>query len=120
MTDFSLLEMEILYRVFRKNTPYAILLHLAFFKKLDSFFHLILPDAKKRSSGFVRWRDLRCSVTYRVVLRKSTQRVFLTIRPNSVKLWTKGYQVVFDDPAMPLEELAAQIAQALNTLPCAA
>lgn len=117
VTDFSLLEMEALYRVFRKNTPYAMLLHLAFFRKLDSFWQLILPNAKKRSSGFVRWRDLRVSVTYRVVLRKSTRRVFLTVRPNCVKLWTKSYKVVFDDPTMPLETLACSIAEALQELP---
>ena len=117
VTDFSLLEMEALYRVYRNNTPYAMLLHLAFFRKLDSFWQLILPNAKKRSSGFVRWMDLRLSVTYRVVLRKSTRRVFLTVRPNCVKLWTKSYKVVFDDPTMPLETLACSIAEALQELP---
>lgn len=119
VTDFSLLEMELLYRVFCRNTPYAILLHLAFFRKLDSFWQLVMPGAKKRSSGFVRWRDLRFAVTYRVILRKSTQRVFLSIRPNGVKLFTRSHKVIFDDPALPLEALAEQIAEALSALPCA-
>ena len=118
ITDFSFTKMEIFYRLFRRNTCYATLLYHAFLGKQDSFWQLILPETKKTVSGFVRCNSLRLIAVYRVVLRRSRERVRLIVTPNRVKLRTKSHQVVFDDPTMSREALARAIAGALNTLPC--
>ena len=116
ITDFSITKMELLYHLFTHNSPYASLLYKTFSGKIDSFWGLIQPKAKKKVSGFVRINRNKFVAKYRVVFRKEHESVTLIISPFNIKLKSETDNIVFNDITATLTQIADGISEVLNSL----
>ena len=116
ITDFSITKMELLYQLFTHNSPYASLLYKTFSGKIDSFWGLIQPKAKKKVSGFVRINRNKFVAKYRVVFRKKHESVTIIISPFNIKLKSEADNIVFNDTTATLTQIADDITEVLNLL----
>ena len=116
ITDFSITKMELLYHLFTHNSPYASLLYKTFSGKIDSFWGLIQPKAKKKVSGFVRINRNKFVAKYRVVFRKKHESVTIIISPFNIKLKSETDKIVFNDTTATLTQIADDITEVLNSL----
>lgn len=114
--DFSFVKMEVLFRIYRKESVFSGLLHQAFLGDTDVLWCAVKPYAKNRVSGLAlgKWRKLE--VTYRAVFRKGRRDVFLTLKPSGIRLRSEGIEHTWENPAMSLEDAAKEIAEVLNGL----
>ena len=108
--------MELLYQLFTHNSPYASLLYKTFSGKIDSFWGLIQPKAKKKVSGFVRINRNKFVAKYRVVFRKKHESVTIIISPFNIKLKSETDKIVFNDTTATLTQIADDITEVLNSL----
>ncbi len=115
-TDFSIVKMEVLYRIYREGNAFSGLLYQAFLGNTDVLWNTVKLHARNRVSGFAIKKRRKLEVTYRVVFRKGRRDVFLTVKPSGIRLRTEGIERVWNDPAVPLEEMAVEIGEALNGL----
>lgn len=116
-TNFSIIMIEALFFTYRRNNPYAELLYQAFSRKIDGFWHLVLPQAKKKVSGFVCVNNNYFAPKYSICFRKKREEdIFLVIKPSKIELKSKTYKVVFNDPTISLKELADEISDVLREL----
>ena len=116
ITDFSILKIETLYRIFSRNTPYSIMLYQAFSGKSDDFWRLVRPSTKKIVSGFVRINRNKFVVKYRVVFRRKREIVTVVITPFRIVLKSEIHKIVFNDSAKSLTQIASDLSEAINSL----
>lgn len=116
ITDFSIAKIELLYQVFKHNSPYASLLYKTFSGKIDDFWCLIQPKIKNKVSGFVRINRNKFVAKYRVVFRKKHKSVTIIISPFNIKLKTETDNIVFNDATATLTQIAEGVAEGLNAL----
>ena len=111
LTDFSVLKVELLYRLFSREGPYSQLLHLAFLGKADSFLDRICSS---KVAGFARTNSSRLAPKYRVVFRKNSAEAFLVLKSSGVYLMLKTDRVAIDDPTLSLPRLADEITKTIT------
>lgn len=116
ITDFSIAKIELLYQVFKHNSPYASLLYKTFSGKIDDFWCLIQPKIKNKVSGFVRINRNKFVAKYRVVFRKKHKSVTIIISPFNIKLKSETDNIVFNDATATLTQIAEGVAEGLNAL----
>ncbi len=116
ITDFSIMKIEILYRIFSYKSPYAMLLYQAFLGKADNFWHLILPETKKIVSGLVRTNRNKFVAKYRVVFRKKQESATIIISPFRIRFKSKTRNIVINDTTATLTQIANRVSEVLNTL----
>lgn len=116
ISDFSILKIEMLYRIFSHNTPYSIMLYQAFSGKADDFWRLVQPNTKKIVSGFVRTNRNKFVVKYRVVFRRKREIATVIITPFNVVLKSEIRKIVFDDPTKSLAQIATDLSEGICSL----
>ena len=118
ITDFSLLKIELLYRIYRKNTVYSRLLHDIFLGRYDDFLKDLRRATKSKVSGYVcvQWQNPKFYAKFRAVCRKPSEEVFLTFSPRKVKIRANSRTVIICDRSLSREQLIHEIASAVNTI----
>lgn len=116
ITDFSIIKIEILYRIFSRNTPYSIMLYQAFSGKADIFWCRVRPNTKKIVSGFVRTNRNKFVAKYRVVFRRKREIVTIIITPFKVIIKSKTRNIVFNDATKSLTQIATDLSEGINSL----
>ncbi len=114
VTDFSILKIELLYRIYSRKNPYAALLYQAFTREAGDFWHEVQTRVKKHISGFVRVNRGKFSVKYRVVYRNKQDDVYIVLKPLGMTLKTKAGCFKLKQAVSSLAEVADRIVDVLQ------
>ena len=114
LTDFSLIKMELLYRIYRRENLFSELLYQNFLGKTDGLWCAVKPLVQSRVSGFARIGWGKLWVRYRVCFRKKREDVTIVIRPGGIWVQSGADRLRLADAGMTLGDAAQRIAEELN------
>ncbi len=110
ITDFSVLKVERLRRIFNKGTVSGELLQRAFFGEMDGFFSALQKQTKLYTTGYVRKDNRKFRVHYAAVCRSRENAVLLKLTPRAVVVTINGKTFRFAQAYPSVEELLSNIA----------
>lgn len=116
ITDFSLVKIEILYRVYRKNNVYASLLYEMFCRNFDSFLQKLQRLTKKNTMGycFTFFRSNNLHQIYEGVYREKGKTLLLVFKPKCVVVKINGEKFIINDMTLTKDALLNKIASIIN------
>ena len=112
--NFSVIEMELLYSVFRKDSIYASVLYEIFLGKFDGFLADLRRATKKKVTGYVRKNSGRFCGKYFAICRNKNEKILLTFKKNKVVVTVNERVTVIENPALTQEQLLNELAAAIN------
>ncbi len=116
VTDFSLLKMELLYRIYRPNSIYAQLLHDFFLGKSAEFITDLRRATQSKVNGYVHLRGKKFYGKFRAVCKSQNEEILITFYPRKVKIKANSQTVIIRDRSLSRTDLIRQIASVVNTI----
>ena len=116
ITDFSLLKIELLYRIYRKNTVYSRLLHDIFLGRYDDFLKDLRRATKHKVSGYTHLHGNKFYAKFRAVCKNRSEEVVFTLSPRKVKIRANSRTVIIRDRSLSRTDLIHEIASVVNTV----
>lgn len=112
-TEFSLIQVECLYALYRRKTVYAALLHEIFLGRYDDFLDELQRVTKKVTTGYVFLRGGKLCGKFAAVCRDKNRKVFLTFRSNRVVLVVNGKKTIVNRAVQTRDALWDELAAVL-------
>ena len=110
LADFSIVKIEVLFAIYRRNNVFSALLYMVFRSGLDEFWALVKPKVGKAVSGFApEWKG-KLWAKYSVVYRKQRVKAAILLHPNKIVVKTENGKYTITDRTLSMQELAEQIA----------
>lgn len=113
ITEFSLIKIELLYRIYSKDNIYAKMLCRIFFCEAEAFFDLLKVKTKKYISGYVRKNLRNTVVSYMVIYRERSIKATLIFKRNCVDVKLMGSTHRINDSDLSDDDLANEISSVL-------
>ncbi len=114
ITDFSIIKIEWLYYIYRKNTVYSSVLHDIFLGKFADFLNELKRATKKEVTGYIFKSGGEFYGKYCAVCRNKNNKITLTFKRNSVVIMVNKKKFVIKDSLLTKEHLATEIATIIN------
>jgi len=114
LTNYSVIKIELLYAVYRRNDVFSSLLYMVFRGGLDAFGAEVKLRAGKRIGGFVPEWKAGLWAKYSVVYRKQGAQATIWLYPNKMVVKTGKGKCAIADRALSMQALAEQVAQILT------
>ena len=114
---FSIIRIELLYSVYRKNNVYCSLLHDIFLNTDIEFLETLRRLTKKVSSGYyyrIHWSGSRLYANYTGICRKPGNKISLAFRKNKVVVTVNDKKTVINGNFATKEQLVAEVAALIN------
>ncbi len=115
VTDYSILKIEILYFIYRKNNVYCSVLHDIFFGGYAEFINELTRLTKKEVTGYIFISGGKLYGNFRAVCRNKSQKIVLRFKVNSVIVIVNKKRFVIKDASHTKEHLISEIAAIINT-----
>ena len=115
ITDFSILKIEILYFIYRKNSVYRSVLHDIFLGSYTELLNQLTRFTKKEVTGFVFVSGGKFYGKFRAVCRNKNKRIVLRFKINSVIISINEKKFVIKGELTSKEHLISEIAAIINT-----
>ena len=115
ITDFSILKIEALYFIYRKNNVYSSVLHNIFLGNYDDFLNQLTRFTKNEVTGFVFTSGGRFYGKFRAVCRNKSKRILLKFKINSVVITINKKKFVISGMLTSNEQLISEIATIIKT-----
>lgn len=115
ITDFSILKIEILYFIYRKNSVYCSVLHNIFLGSYAEFLNQLTRFTKNEVTGFVFISGGKLYGKFRAVCRNKNKRIVLRFKINSVVVTINEKKFVIRGILPSKEQLISEIAAIINT-----
>lgn len=116
-TDFSIIKIEVLYRAFRKDNVYSVLLYDIFCRNFDSFVWELKRATKKVTTGYCADVFLSRGHLYRyykAICRDKNKEISLIFHTKGVIIKINGQKRVIDNMLLSRDQLIKEIASVIN------
>lgn len=115
-TDFSIIRIEMLYSIYRRNDCYCSLLYDMFRNRLGDFREELRMATKMVSGGYVLERGGRFYGKYRAWCRDPKQNITFVLKRNKVSVNVNGAVTDITDKTLSREQLISRMAEIINTV----
>ncbi len=115
ITDFSLIKIEWLYSIYRKQDVYSSVLYDIFLGKLTDFLDELKRLTKKEVRGYIFISGGKFYGKYYAVCRNKSNKIILRFKRNSVVVTVNKKKFVIKDVFPTKEHLITAIATLINT-----
>ena len=115
ITDFSILKIEILYLIYRKNSVYCSVLHDIFLGDYADFFNQLTRYTKKDVTGYFPVGGGKFYGKFRAVCRNKNKRILLKFQTRCAIITINKKKHVINDILPSKEYLISEIATIINT-----
>ena len=115
ITDFSILKIEILYFVYRKNSVYCSVLHDIFLGSYLEFLNRLTNFTKNEVTGYVFISGGKFYGKFYAVCRNKNKKIELMFNTNSVIVAINKRKFIIKSELPSKEYLIAEIAAIINT-----
>lgn len=112
-TNFSIIKIEVLYSIYRKDNAYCSVLHDIFLDICPEFLNRLKQETKKKVTGYVLHRGGTLYAKYSAICRKR-DNILLTFKSNKVIISVDEKKFVIDDKTLAKEQLLTEIAALIN------
>ncbi len=114
-TDFSVIKIEWLYFIYRKNNVYCSVLYDIFLGKFTDYLDELKRLTKKKVTGYVFKSGGKFYGKYGAVCRDKNNKITLTFKRNSVVVVINEKAFVMKDVLLTKEHLITELATIINT-----
>ena len=115
ITDFSILKIEILYLIYRKNNVYCSALHNIFLGSYAEFFDQLTRYTKKEVTGYFLIGGGKFYGKFQGVCRSQNKRIVLKFRTNCTVVIINKKKFVVKGVLPSKEHLISEIATIINS-----
>lgn len=115
ITDFSIIKIECLYLIYRKNNIYCSVLYDIFLGNLTGFLEELKRSSKKKVTGFVFGGGGKFYGKYCAVCRNKDNNIALYFKRDSVIVTVNKKKHVIKDVLLTKEHLITEIAAIINS-----
>ena len=115
ITQFSILKIELLYFIYRKNSVYCSVLHDIFFGNYADFINPLTRFTKKAVSGYVFTSGGSFYGKFSAVCRNKNAKIVLRFQINGVVVAINKKKIAIKDALTSKEQLIKEIAAVINT-----
>jgi len=115
ITDYSVIKIEILYFIYRKNSVYCSVLRDIFLDSYAEFLNELTCLTKKEISGYIFISGGKFYGKYRAVCRNKSQKIVLIFKINRVIVTVNEKKFVIKGVLSAKEQLISEIAAVINT-----
>ncbi len=115
ITDFSILKIEFLYFIHRKNSIYCSVLHDIFLGNYAEFINQLTRFTKKIVTGYVFVSGGKFYGKFRAVCRNKSTKIVLRFQMNCVIVVINKKKFVIKDVLSSKEQLIQELADIINT-----
>ena len=114
ITDFSVVKIELLYYIYRKNDVYCSLLYDIFLDSLPDFLDKLNHLTNKKVTGYIFMGGGKFYGKYLAVCRNRSNNIILKFKTNRVIIKINEKKFVIKDTLSSKEDLIAEISKAIN------
>lgn len=114
ITDFSIIKIELLYSIYRKNTVYSSVLYDIFLGNFTDFLDELKRKTKKEVMGYIFKSGGKFYGKYCAVCRNKNNKITLTFKRNSVVVMLNEKTLVIKEALLNKEHLISEIATIIN------
>lgn len=115
-TDFSIIKIEMLYSIYRRNDCYCSLLYDMFRNRLGDFREELRMATKTVSGGYVLERGGRFYGKYRALCGDPKQNITFVLKRNKVSVNVNGAVTDITDKTLSREQLISRMAEIINAV----
>ena len=114
ITDFSIIKIELLYSIYRRNNVYCSVLHDIFLGNFNDFLAQLKRSTKKKVTGYYLNRGGRFYGKYCTICRNKNNEITLTFKRNRVVVMINKKEFVIEDGLLTKEQLITELATIIN------
>jgi hypothetical protein len=114
VTDFSIIKIELLYSIYRKDNVYASILYDIFRGDFDGFLDDLKRETKKSVIGYVHKSGKKFCGKYFAVCRNKENEIFLTFKKDRVIIKINNKLTVINKEFADKSQLLSEIAAVIN------
>ena len=114
-TDFSILRIELLYFIYRRNSVYCTMLHDIFFGTYSEFVNQLTRLTKKQVNGYFLVNRGKFYGKFRAICKNRSKKIVLRIKINRVIVVVESKKFVIKGALHTRESLISEIAGIINT-----
>lgn len=114
ITDFSIIKIEWLYSIYRKNNVYCSVLHDIFLGNFDDFLTQLKRATKKKVTGYYLNRGGRFYGKYCAICRNKDNKITVTFKRNRVAVFINEKTFVIKEVLLTKEDLISEITAIIN------
>ena len=116
ITDFSIIKIEWLYSIYRKNHVYCSVLHDIFLGTFTDFLAQLQHITKKKVTGYYLDSGGRFYGKYCAVCRNKNNKITLIFKRNRVIVMIDKKEFVIEDGLLTKEQLITALATIINAI----
>ena len=116
ITDFSIIKIEWLYSIYRKNNVYCSVLHDIFLGNFNDFLAQLQHITKKKVTGYYLDSGGRFYGKYCAVCRNKNNKITLIFKRNRVIVMIDKKEFVIEDGLLTKEQLITALATIINAI----
>lgn len=116
ITDFSIIKIECLYSIYRKNNVYCSVLYDIFRGEFTDFHDRLKRLTKKEVTGYVLKGGGKFYGKYCAVCRNKNNKITLTFKRNRVVVMINKKVFVIEDGLLTKEQLITELATIINAI----
>ena len=113
-TDFSIIKIELLYSIYRRNDSYSSLLYDMFRNRLGDFRENLRMATKTVVAGYALHRGGRFYGKYCACCRDPKQKIAFVLKSNKVSVIVNGAVTDITDKMLTREQLVSRMAEIIN------
>lgn len=114
ISDFSIIKIECLYLIYRKDNIFCFILHSIFLGNSTSFFNELKRATNKKISGYVLKGGGEFYAKYLAVCRNKNDKIILVFQKNKIKVSINKKITVIKNKDLSQEQLLSDISSIIN------
>lgn len=114
ITDFSIIKIELLYSIYRKDNIYCSMLHDMFLGNSDSFLDKLKRSTNKKVMGYVCTGGGKFYKKYCAACRNKNDQITIIFKRNRVVVMISKKTFVIEDISLDKDHLIAELAVIIN------
>ena len=115
VTDFSVVKIERLYRICRRNDIYSENMKKIFFGKFSGFLNDLRRATRRKVNAYAKELGGYFKAKYTAYCRNKNDKVTVIFTPRAVKVTVGGRTGLINDASLSREALISEIAKIINS-----
>lgn len=114
LTDYSIIKVELLFSIYRKDTIYCSILHDIFLGKYTDFLDELKRLTKKQVTGYIFKSGGKFYGKFFAVCREKNNKIFVTFKRNKVVITVNNRTATINDVILTKDQLLSKIAAVIH------
>ena len=114
LADFSIIKIELMYSIYRKDNIYCSILYDIFLGKYTDFLDELKRLTKKQVTGYVFKSGGKFYGKFFAICREKNNKIFVTFKRNKVVITVNNRTATINDVILTKDQLLSKIAAVIH------